>query len=231
MDPFPPRLGYCCMFRAPDADPLQERRFNVSGTTVTALQRMDRLDAFEKVLALVSRNLAVMEAHVRRVATAAPLERLLRLDSNVLPAYTHPVARWMYDEPVMRELVEQGMARIGDAARRGGVRLSLHPGPFCVLASPNPAAVRNGLDELEYHTELMRLLVDEHGVEQRRRLAAEHRRLGRHRCGRAGRGRRGLPGGQRRSTTWSTQAVSASTSAGSIAGNIATRSWLRPSLR
>ena len=46
MDPFPPRLGYCCMFRAPDADPLQERRFNVSGTTVTALQRMDRLDEF-----------------------------------------------------------------------------------------------------------------------------------------------------------------------------------------
>src|SRR4051812_44353428 len=36
---------------------------------------------------------------------------------------------------------------------------------------------------------------------------------------------------QRRSTTWSTQAVSASTSAGSIAGNIAPRSWLRPSLR
>src|SRR3954454_11865192 len=36
---------------------------------------------------------------------------------------------------------------------------------------------------------------------------------------------------QRRSTTWSTQAVSASTSVGSIAGNIATRSWLRPSLR
>jgi hypothetical protein len=34
-----------------------------------------------------------------------------------------------------------------------------------------------------------------------------------------------------RSTTQSTQAVSARTSAGSIAGNIATRSWLRPSLR
>ena len=41
----------------------------------------------------------------------------------------------------------------------------------------------------------------------------------------------GLPRAQSRSTTWSTQAVSASTSAGSIAGNIATRSWLRPSLR
>src|SRR5262249_39062043 len=36
---------------------------------------------------------------------------------------------------------------------------------------------------------------------------------------------------QRRSTTWSTQAVSASTSSGSTEGNIAMRSWLRPSLR
>lgn len=152
------RLGYCCMYRATSPDPLEERRFNISGTTVTALQRMERTEAFEKVLALVSRNMAVLEAHVRRVATAAPLERLLRLDSSVLPAYTHPVARWMYDEPVMRELVEQGLGAVGDIARRGGVRLSLHPGPFCVLASPNPAAVRNGLDELDYHTQLMRLL-------------------------------------------------------------------------
>jgi hypothetical protein len=36
---------------------------------------------------------------------------------------------------------------------------------------------------------------------------------------------------QSRSTTWSTQAVSASTSSGSTAGNIPTRSWLRPSRR
>ena len=34
-----------------------------------------------------------------------------------------------------------------------------------------------------------------------------------------------------RSATQSTHAVSACTSLGSIAGNIATRSWLRPSLR
>ncbi len=36
---------------------------------------------------------------------------------------------------------------------------------------------------------------------------------------------------QSRSTTQSMQPVSASTSSGSTAGNIATRSWLRPSLR
>ena len=36
---------------------------------------------------------------------------------------------------------------------------------------------------------------------------------------------------QRRSATWSMQAVSALTSSGSTAGNMPTRSWLRPSLR
>ncbi len=152
----PPRIGYCCLYRSPLADAKEEARFNVSGTTVTSLQRMEPADAFAKVLALVSRNLAAMENHLRRVATAAPLERLLRLDGNVLPAFTHPVARWMYDEPVMQELVQHGLATAGRIALQGGVRLSLHPGPFCVLASPNPAAVKNGIEELEYHTDLMR---------------------------------------------------------------------------
>ena len=78
---------------------------------------------------------------------------MLRLDGNVLPAFTHPVARWMYDEPAMRELVEAGLGACGRIAREGGVRLGLHPGPFCVLASPNPAAVENGVSELEYHTD------------------------------------------------------------------------------
>ena len=152
----PPRIGYCCLYRSPQADAKEEARFNVSGTTVTALQRMERAAAFEKVMALVSRNLQVMESHLRRVASASPVERMLRLDSGVLPAFTHPVARWMYDEPAMRELVEAGLGACGRIAQEGGVRLSLHPGPFCVLASPNPAAVENGVSELEYHTDLFR---------------------------------------------------------------------------
>lgn len=153
-----PRLGYCCLFRPPLPDPKEAQRLNLSATTITALSRMEPRDAFEKVLALVARNVAALEAHVRRVATAAPLERLLRIGSDVLPAYTHPVARWMYGEPIMRELVEAGLARVGEVARAGGVRLSMHPGPFCVLASPNPAAVENGVAEFEYHADVMRWL-------------------------------------------------------------------------
>ncbi len=150
------RLGYCCLYRPPLPDPAAVQRFNTSGTTIAALSRMTPGDAFEKVLALVARNMAALEAHMRRVATAAPLERMLRIGSDVLPAYTHPVAGWMYREAVMRELVEQGLARVGEVARAGGVRVSMHPGPFCVLASTNPKAVENGVAEFEYHADLMR---------------------------------------------------------------------------
>ncbi len=151
-----PRLGYCCLYRPPLPDRAQVQRFNLSDTTIAALSRLDRGPAFDKMLALVARNLAALEAHMRRVATAAPLERMLRIGSNVLPAYTHPVARWMYSELVMRELVEQGLARVGEVARAGCVRISMHPGPFCVLASANPHAAENGIAELEYHADLMR---------------------------------------------------------------------------
>ena len=116
----PPRIGYCCLYRSPAADAKDEARFNVTGTTVTALQRMERAAAFEKVLALVARNLVAMEAHLRRVATASPVERMLRLDGNVLPAFTHPMARWMYDEPAMRELVEAGLGAAGGLLGRAG---------------------------------------------------------------------------------------------------------------
>jgi len=158
MDAMPsePRLGYCCLFRPPLPDPAEAKRLNLSDTTISALSRMERGDAFAKMLALVARNVAALEAHMRRVAAAAPLERMLRIGSNVLPAYTHPVARWMYAEPIMHDLVEGGLARVGEIARAAGVRISMHPGPFCVLASINPSAVENGIAELEYHADLMR---------------------------------------------------------------------------
>ena len=40
----------------------------------------------------------------------------------------------------------------------GGVRLSMHPGQFCVIASANPSAVANGVAEFEYHVEVMDLM-------------------------------------------------------------------------
>ena len=153
-----PRLGYCCKFIPPDGDPVATRRMNLVNTTMTALGRLERVAAFDKVMGLVAHNLDALRCQVEDVASRRPLERLLRVVSNVLPAYTHPVAAWMYRESAMRDVVEPGLARIGALARAGDVRMSMHPGQFCVLATTNDGARDNAIEELDYHAEVMAMM-------------------------------------------------------------------------
>jgi UV DNA damage repair endonuclease len=47
-------------------------------------------------------------------------------------------------------------APIGETARRLDVRLSFHPGQFCVLASENPNIVERSIAEFEYHADMVR---------------------------------------------------------------------------
>ncbi|HYE00671.1 MAG TPA: UV damage endonuclease UvsE [Alphaproteobacteria bacterium] len=153
-----PRLGFCCKFIPPDGDKERTRRMNQLGTTVTALARLPRAAAVDKVLGLVDHNMQALEWQLRDIAARPPLEHLLRIASEILPAYTHPQTRWIYDEPAILERIERGLGAAGELARRFGIRLSMHPGQFCVMATDSPSALANTLDELEYHTQVMRWL-------------------------------------------------------------------------
>jgi UV DNA damage repair endonuclease len=163
----PPRLGFCCKFipdEAPDAHrTLKAARdaalaMNVTSVTIAHLRRLDPGAARDKLAAVVTHNLAALRRQVEWVAGRPPLERLLRLASSILPGYTHPEVRDFYAEPDLRRAIEAGLAGVGEAARAGGVRLSMHPGPFCILASRNPAALANGIAELDYHAEVMAMM-------------------------------------------------------------------------
>jgi UV DNA damage repair endonuclease len=52
--------------------------------------------------------------------------------------------------------LEKIFAPIGETARRLDVRLSFHPGQFCVLASENPGIVERSIEEFEYHADMVR---------------------------------------------------------------------------
>jgi UV DNA damage repair endonuclease len=153
-----PRLGFCCRFVPPDGDRAELRRMNLTTTTMAALGRRERPAVLERLLEIVRHNMAALVAQLTWVAGRPPLERLLRIESNLLPAYTHEVGRWAYAEPAMRGIIEQGLARAGGIARAAGIRLSMHPGQFCILATRSEAALRNAVQELEYHAEVMGLL-------------------------------------------------------------------------
>ena len=161
------RLGFCCKFVLEDppgthatlkAEREATLHMNLTSVTMAYLAKLDGSARRAKLGGIVAHNLGALVRQIEWVGARQPLERLLRMASNVLPGYTHPVAAPLYAEPEMRAAVEAGLAEAGALARRLGVRLSFHPGPFCLLASRNPAAIENGLSELDYHAEVMDLM-------------------------------------------------------------------------
>jgi UV DNA damage endonuclease len=154
--PHGPRLGFCCKIVTDDAE--LSRRLNVGTVTMATLARLGPREAFDKLAAVVDRNLGAVRHQVEHVAARPRLERLHRLSSQLLPGYTHPSCRGFYGDRDLRALIESSLARTGEIARSEGVRLSMHPSQFCVIASANGAALENGIAEFEYHTDVMALL-------------------------------------------------------------------------
>jgi UV DNA damage repair endonuclease len=152
------RLGFCCKYLPEDGNPDAARRMNMVGLTMAYLARLGPAAAYDKLASVVQHNLAALKLQIEHVAGRPPLERLHRIISSVLPGYTHPSCRDFYRDRDLRNLVETGLGEAGDLARRSDVRLSMHPGQFCVLATANDAALRNALDELAYHAEVMSLM-------------------------------------------------------------------------
>ncbi|WP_375465752.1 UV damage endonuclease UvsE [uncultured Methylobacterium sp.] len=167
MDRETPRLGFCCKF-IPDDPPgthatLKAAReaalaMNLTTTTMAHLKGLAPVARHDKLAGIVRHNLAALGRQIAWVGARPPLERLLRMASDVFPGFTHPVARAVYADPDLSREIERGLADSGDLARSQGVRLSLHPGPFCILASRNPAALENAISELDYHGRLMELM-------------------------------------------------------------------------
>lgn len=76
--------------------------------------------------------------------------RLFRISSDIIPFASSPVNRIPWDRAYGEHL-----AAIGQKARDGGMRLSMHPGQYTVLNSPNEQTVENAVRELEYHARFL----------------------------------------------------------------------------
>jgi UV DNA damage endonuclease len=152
------RFGFCCKYIPEDADAAASRAMNTSTVTMTYLGRLDPSAAYDKLSSVVTHNLRAFRLQIAHVSTRPKLERLHRLSSDLLPGYTHPDCKEFYRDPDLRRLIEDELAAMGQLARDGDVRLSMHPGQFCVIASANPSAAVNGLAEFEYHADVMALM-------------------------------------------------------------------------
>jgi len=156
------RIGFCCKWidhphQVDGIGPKDDaKQYNTGTTTISWLNRQSRDVAEKKLWDLMVGNIEATRRLVERVSQLdAPL-RMVRISSDILPAYTHADFADYWRKPDVVSYCETHFKRVGDIARNSGVRLSMHPGQFTVLASDNPGIVERSIAEFEYHTDMAR---------------------------------------------------------------------------
>jgi len=134
------------------------KQYNTGTTTISWLNRQSRDVAEQKLWDLMVGNIEATRKLVERVSQLdAPL-RMVRISSDILPAYTHADFADYWRQPDVVSYCETHFKRVGDIARNSNIRLSMHPGQFTVLASDNPGIVERSIAEFEYHTDMARYM-------------------------------------------------------------------------
>lgn len=157
-------IGFACKFidNASQIDGVKAKdsckQYNTSSTTVAYLARQTASVVDAKLWALIKQNVSAVKALIYKVSTLPQSQHMLRLSSDILPVYTHPDYTYFYAQPDVKLFLERELSKIGEFARDKSIKLSFHPGPFCVLASDNPDIVYRSILEFEYHVDVARMM-------------------------------------------------------------------------
>lgn len=158
------RIGFACKWidfphQTDGIKPKDDcKKYNTGTTTISWLNRQTRSVAEQKLWDLMVQNLEATKLLVERVGNLEPKFRMVRLSSDLLPAYTEPSWRYFWRQPGTVSYLEQHFSIIGQLARQLGVRLSFHPGQYCVLASESADVVDRSVEEFEYHVDMARYM-------------------------------------------------------------------------
>ena len=157
------RIGFCCKYLEEDQTQkpkiLQEKQQNFTERTTTVAwcnRQEDKSVAEQKLFDCVEHNMQAAYNLVEYVGGLPAEMRMVRLGSNQIPMATEPTWRYVWEDETVKNRLEQGFAKVGDLARALDVRISFHPGQFCVLASDKPDVVERSIDEFEYHCNMIR---------------------------------------------------------------------------
>lgn len=156
------RIGFACkwidhLHQVDGIKPKDDcKKYNTGTTTVAWLNRQTRDVAEQKLWDLMVQNIASTKLLVERVGELNERLRMVRISSDILPVYTERNWSYFWRRSDVRTYCEQQFSKVGELARSRDVRLSFHPGQFCVLASDNPDIVTRSIDEFEYHVDMAR---------------------------------------------------------------------------
>ena len=158
------RIGFACKWidhphQVDGIKPKDDcKQYNTGTTTITWLKRQTRDVAEQKLWDLMVQNLEATRKLVERVGQLEESLRMVRISSDLLPAYTEPTWSYFWRRTDVMDYCSRVFSNIGDIARANNVRLSFHPGQFCVLASETPDIVDRSIEEFEYHADMARYM-------------------------------------------------------------------------
>jgi UV DNA damage endonuclease len=156
-----PRIGFCCKWLNDPSEcggmkvNAKDRDLNGRSTTMRWL-REHKSEAEQRQWDIMNHNARAALLMVERVATLPEGRRMVRLGSEMLQGYTHEDWIPFWQQQDVQDHCAKIFAPIGARARDLGVRLSFHPGQFCVLASESDEIVERSILEFEYHADMAR---------------------------------------------------------------------------
>jgi UV DNA damage endonuclease len=138
------RLGLCCQFI--------EAPIRFRNTTATSLLRLSREARARKLSEICLANSASLLIALE--FCAANGIGSFRVNSQILPAKTHPTAGYAVGDLPDAGAIEAQFRQCGEFAARHRIRTVFHPDQFVVLNSPKGNVVDSAIRELEYHAEV-----------------------------------------------------------------------------
>jgi UV DNA damage endonuclease len=131
------RIGYACL---------------AIGVPDTGIKSCIMKNASEaKLLDLISHNLNSLENIIDY--NIGNNIRLFRISSDLIPFGSSAVSKipWW-------DLFRSEFSRIGEKIEENGIRVSMHPGQYTVINSPNEEVVSRAIDDLHYHSKVLECL-------------------------------------------------------------------------
>ncbi len=128
------RIGYACL---------------TIGVAHTAIQScMLRSATSQRLAAIIAANLEALDQMIDyNIANGI---MLFRISSDIIPFGSNPVNQLDW-----ATMSADHLRTIGDKIRRSGLRVSMHPGQYTVLNSPDPDIAARAADDLRYHTRFL----------------------------------------------------------------------------
>lgn len=105
----------------------------------------------EKITKIIAHNLDALETIIDYNGKNGI--RLFRITSDLIPLATLPANQVSWST-----LFKDKFAQIGNKIKKTHQRVSMHPGQYTVLNSPDEAVVKKAFEDLEYHAEILELL-------------------------------------------------------------------------